>query len=55
MHSPCQVDKALRLAAHGLEVGHLDGKRPLTRHGFKDFTTDAYEKCGALLFHVQEG
>lgn len=41
MHSPCQVDKALRLAAHGLEVGHLDGKRPLTRRGFKDFTTDA--------------
>lgn len=40
MHSPCQVDKALRLAAHGLEVGHLDGKRPLTRHGFKDFTTN---------------
>ncbi|HIW95181.1 MAG TPA: bifunctional DNA primase/polymerase [Candidatus Corynebacterium gallistercoris] len=34
------VDKALRLAAHGLEVGHLDGKRPLTRHGFKDFTTN---------------
>ncbi len=21
----------------------------------RDFTTDAYEKCGALLFHVQEG
>ena len=40
MHSPRQVDKALRLAAHGLEVGHLDGKRPLTRHGFKDFTTN---------------
>lgn len=40
MFPPRQVDKALRLAAHGLEVGHLNGKRPLTPRGFKDFTTD---------------
>lgn len=31
---------AFYFAASGLAVGPLDGKRPLTKHGFKDFTTD---------------
>lgn len=33
---------ALNLAALGFHVGPLDGKRPRTKHGFKDFTRNLF-------------
>lgn len=34
------LQNALDMASGGYEVGPLTGKRPLTQHGFKDFTTN---------------